>query len=254
MPTPTKAWDPVRYGRDAGHVPVLGRSAAAWLAPQPGERILDLGCGDGTLTAEIVAAGATVTGIDSSPAQVNAAKARGLDAREMDATRLSFDQEFDAVFSNAALHWMPDADAVIGSVARALKPGGRFVAEMGGAGNIDAVAAALKAELALRGFDAAEAWPWYFPAPEEYEAKLSAAGFTIARIDYFPRPTDIDCSLADWLKVFATTFAALLPEHERDSFFAETAARAKPRLWHGEAGGWWVDHVRLRFEARNGAA
>lgn len=158
-------WNPELYIRDASFVPALGGDVLALLAAQPGERILDLGCGDGALTARIAEAGARVTGADASPAQIAAARARGLDARVIAGESLPFEAEFDAVFSNAALHWMVKADAVVAGVFRALKPGGRFVAEMGGAGNIATLLEAILASLDARGVDGRPAVPWFFPTP-----------------------------------------------------------------------------------------
>jgi len=158
-------WDPARYQRNAGFVAVLGQPVVELLAPRPDERILDLGCGEGTLTA-VRARQARVTGVDASVEQVAAARVRGLDAHVADGTRLGcFAEEFDAVFSNAALHWMRDPDAVIDGVWRALKPGGCFVGECGGAGNVATVRGALVAVLARRGIDGDAASPWYFSRP-----------------------------------------------------------------------------------------
>jgi len=146
-----QTWDPDRYARNARFVADLGAPLIDLLAPQPGERILDLGCGDGALTERLAACGCTVVGVDGSAEQITAAKTRGLDAHVMNGEALTFSHEFDAVFSNAALHWMKRADAVIEGVRRALKPGGRFVAEMGGAGCVAKVRGAVKAALARRG-------------------------------------------------------------------------------------------------------
>jgi trans-aconitate methyltransferase len=136
-------WSAERYAETAHFVPALGAPVLELLAPSPGERILDLGCGDGVLTEKIVAAGATVIAVDAGPDMVAAARARGIDARVMDGQRLTFSGEFDAVFSNAALHWMRDQEAVLSAVRRALEPGGRFVAEMGGHNNTAAIIVAL---------------------------------------------------------------------------------------------------------------
>jgi len=152
---PAQEWDPAQYAQGASFVPKLGEAALAWLAPQPGERILDLGCGDGALTQKFCEAGCEVVGVDASAAQVSAARARGLDARCANGEALNFRAEFDAVFSNAALHWMKNADAVLSGVRRALRPGGRFAGEFGGKGNVAQVQAALEAELAARGLDGA---------------------------------------------------------------------------------------------------
>src|SRR5207244_11766928 len=141
--------------------------------PQPGERILDLRCGDGVLTEMIAAAGASVVAVDAAPDMVAAAKARGLDARVVPGQGLAFDREFDAAFSNAALHWMRPPEAVLDGVRRALKPGGRFIAEMGGHNNTAAILIAMRAVLARRGVEALSLSPWYFPSAEAYRAKLA---------------------------------------------------------------------------------
>jgi SAM-dependent methyltransferase len=159
-----QTWDPERYDRNARFVSDLGSPVVELLAPRPGERILDLGCGDGVLTERLVALGCDVVGVDASAPQIEATRGRGLDARVMSGEQLSFDQEFDAVFSNAAMHWMRDADAVIDGVWRALRAGGRFVAEFGGAGCVEIIRTALITALNRRGVEGAAADPWYFPA------------------------------------------------------------------------------------------
>ena len=159
-------WSAERYAETAHFVPALGAPVLELLAPSPGEYILDLGCGDGVLTEKIVAAGATVIAVDAGPDMVAAARARGIDARVMDGQNLTFSGEFDAVFSNAALHWMRDQQAVLAGVYRALKPNGRFVAEMGGHNNTAAIIVALSAVLARRGLDAQRLSPWYSRPPK----------------------------------------------------------------------------------------
>lgn len=247
---PARDWNPELYARDAAYVPALGADVLAQLAPQAGERILDLGCGDGTLTAELTRSGAAVTGVDASPAQVAAASGRGLDARVMAGEALTFDGEFDAVFSNAALHWMTRPDAVIACVFRALRPGGRFVAEMGGDGNIRHLLDAILGALDSRGLDGRPHVPWFFPTPDDYRARLEAAGFEVHSIEHFPRPTDLDTAMEGWLRVFASSFDALLPESEIDSFHADVADRCRDTLYDVSRDVWWVDYVRLRFAAR----
>ena len=250
--TPGQRWDPDRYARNARFVADLGAPLVELLAPQPGETILDLGCGDGALTEALVAAGAAVVGVDGSAEQVAAARARGLDARQADGQTLDFEAAFDAVFSNAALHWMRKADAVIAGAWRALKPGGRFVAEMGGAGNVAGIIAALLAALEARGIDGRSANPWYFPTPEDYRRHLEAQGFEVQSIALIDRPTPLPGAMADWLETFAETFLKLVPAEARGSLAAEVSEILRPTHCDCE-GRWTADYVRLRFSARKPA-
>ena len=245
-------WDPERYARNARFVADLGAPLVELLAPRPGEAILDLGCGDGALTEALVAAGAVVVGVDASAEQAAAARARGLDARQADGEALDSEAAFDAVFSNAALHWMRDADAVIAGVWRALRPGGRFVGEMGGAGNVAGITAALLAALERRGLDGRAANPWYFPTEEDYRRRLEARGFEVSSIALIDRPTPLPGALADWLETFAESFLELVPAEERPALAAEVSDAL--RASHCDAKGrWTADYVRLRFAARKPA-
>lgn len=240
-------WEPERYRRNAAFVPALGEPALEWLAPRPGERILDLGCGDGALTVRL-AQRCTTVGIDASAEQIAAARKRGLTAVIADGAALPFAAAFDAVFSNAALHWMRPPDAVIEGVWRALKSGGRFVAEMGGAGNIAMLVAAIESVLARRGIAAQKLNPWYFPSPEEYRAKLESRGFSVMRMIHYPRSTPLPGPLADWLDTFAENYLARVPDEARAAVNGEIEAAARDRLYDA-AQGWSVDYVRLRFVA-----
>ncbi|MEX2201872.1 MAG: methyltransferase domain-containing protein [Dongiaceae bacterium] len=242
-------WDPARYQRQAGFVATLGEAVLEWLAPQPGERILDLGCGDGVLTEKLVAAGADVVGVDASAEQVAAACTRGLDARVMDGERLSFDREFDAVFSNAALHWMRNPEAAIDGVRRALRPGGRFVGEFGGRDNVATIVGALVAALERRGLDAKAVHPWYFPDESEYGARLERHGFAVGRIERFTRPTPLPGELSGWLETFAESFLRAVAPADRPGLVAEVVATTAATLRDAD-GRWHADYVRLRFAAR----
>ena len=229
-------------------MPELGAPVRELLVPSAGERILDLGCGDGVLTEKIVAAGASVVAVDAAPDMVAAARARGIDARIMRGQNLTFDHEFDAVFSNAALHWMRPPDAVLAGIRRALKPRGRFVGEMGGHNNTAAIIVALRAVLGRRGLDAHRLSPWYFPSAAAYRKKLKDAGFSVEEIRIVPRPTALPTSIEPWLDTFAQSFFGALPEPDRSSARAEVADLLRPVLMD-ETGTWVADYVRLRFRA-----
>jgi len=246
--TNSQTWDPDRYALNARFVSDLGMPVVELLAPQAGERILDLGCGDGALTEKLVAMGCAVIGVDGSAQQIAAAQARGLNARVMDGERLTFENEFDAVFSNAALHWMKRADDVIGGVWRALKPGGRFIAECGGFGCVRIIERALTAALSRRGVDGAAANPWYFPTTEDYGGRLQARGFAVRYIALIPRPTPLPGDITGWLETFAESFTAVLPATERAAFIDEVRDALRPDLCDA-AGNWTADYVRLRFAA-----
>ena len=245
---PGQSWDPERYERNARFVSHLGAAVVELLEPRRGERILDLGCGDGMLTQDLIAAGAHVVAIDASAEQVEGARARGIDARVGDGQALDFDHEFDAVFTNAALHWMTDPDAVIAGVKRALKPGGRFVGEFGGEGNCARIQGALEGALARRGIDADAANPWYFPSPASYREKLEAHGFDVREMELIPRPTALPGDIAGWLETFAESFLAMAPDQDRARIIDELRAELEPDLCDG-AGTWIADYVRLRFAA-----
>ncbi|MEE9606471.1 MAG: class I SAM-dependent methyltransferase [Myxococcota bacterium] len=245
---PSQRWDPARYARNARFVSELGAPVVDLLDPQPGERLLDLGCGDGALTRELMARGCRVLGIDSSPEQVAAARRQGLDARVGDAAELAFDGEFDAVFSNAALHWVRRADEAIAGVHAALVPGGRFVGEFGGAGNVSAIREALTVALAERGVDAAPLDPWFFPTDDEYRARLQAGGFQVREVRLFARPTPLPGDVAEWLEIFAQPFLGGVADAQRGALIDRLRELLRPRLC--DAGGRWaVDYVRLRFAA-----
>lgn len=242
-------WTSETYQKHTGFVPVLGAPVLELLAPTPGERILDLGCGDGALTEKLGAAGADVLGVDASETMIEAAGARGLDVRVLDGHALDFDDAFDAVFSNAALHWMLDPDAVIAGVRRALKPGGRFVGEFGGHGNVAAITVAILAALEKRGIEGATISPWYFPTAEAYRARLEAHGFTVESIALIPRPTTLPTDMEGWLRTMAGPFFANLDEDDRNAALSETVHLLAPCLQDVE-GNWTADYVRLRFHAQ----
>jgi trans-aconitate methyltransferase len=246
--TNVQSWNPEGYAKNARFVADLGQPVLDLLAARPGERILDLGCGDGALTRKLMDLGCRVVGVDASAPQVEAARAQGVDARVMAGEDLAFGPEFDAVFSNAALHWMPDAERVLAGVHTALRPGGRFVAECGGYGCVDIFRRALIASLRARGHDGEAADPWYFPTVEDYSAKLVTAGFEISYVALIPRPTPLPGDILGWLETFAPPFTRVLRPAERSAYQADVRAQLRPRLCDSE-GKWTADYVRLRFSA-----
>lgn len=244
-------WSPSDYASNAAFVPALGAAALALLDPRPGEAILDLGCGDGVLTEKIVAAGAKVIGIDASEDMIVAAKARGLDAHVADAQALDFNTQFDAVFSNAALHWMLDPEAVASGVFRALVPGGRFVGEMGGEGNIAILRAGIREELKARGYPVPAADPQWYPGIDEFSRIYSRAGFVDIKAEIIPRETDLPNGVAAWVRTFRTGWmdAAKVPDREQAEVAAAVEQRLASRLQRPD-GTWFADYVRLRFTMR----
>lgn len=243
-------WSPDRYRQFAAFVPEYGAELVKELDPRPGERVLDIGCGDGALTSRIVASGASVLGVDASPAMIEAACRRGIHAIPGRAESLTFEREFDAVFSNAALHWVPEAAAVLAGVARALRPGGRMVVEQGGSGNVKSVRQALIAELyESRGIQTDLSEFWYFPTPEQHAAKLERAGFAVNRIRVFSRPTPIPTGMDSWLATLAAPILDLVPGKERAAFRRRVVDRLRPMLRTNSEGESVLDYVRLRYHA-----
>lgn len=234
--------------KNAGFVPRLGADVLKLLNPQPGERVLDLGAGEGFLGEQIRDAGAHVVCVDASVEQITAAKARGLDGRVVDGRELEFEAEFDAVFSNAALHWMAPLDSVFGGVARALKPGGRFVAEMGGAGNVKAVQTALYDALKRRDLDGAAFDPWTFPGVDQINELLAGAGFGVESAALIDRPTEIPGDIEPWLDIMAAPFFKAVSVEQRAAMVNEVREQCAPILL-GQDGIWRVDYVRMRFVA-----
>ena len=247
-PTPasTSKWDAADYAKVGAFVAELGGAALDLLDPQPGERILDVGCGEGTLTKKIVGRGATVLGIDNSPEMIAAARAAGIDAILLAAENMTFSSEFDAAFSNATLHWVLEKEQAARAISRALKPDGRFAGEMGGDGNLKKLREALDNELIIRGHQPpVEASNWY-ASPEEFAAVYEAAGFRELDARLIERPTPIEHGVAAWVTTFRRGWLdrAQVPEGER----AEIAAAVADRIGSNVA-----DYVRLRFIMRKPA-
>jgi trans-aconitate methyltransferase len=242
----TSKWNAADYARVGGFVAELGVAALDLLDPQVGERILDVGCGEGTLTKKIVERGATVLGIDNSPEMIAAARANGIDAVQMDVADMTFTAEFDAAFSNATLHWVLEKDQAARAIFRAVKGGGRFAGEMGGEGNLKSLREALDEELIIRGYvPPVEASNWY-ASPEEFAAVYEAAGFEQVDARLIERPTPIEHGVAAWVTTFRRGWLdrAQVPEDERAEIGAAVADRVGSNV---------ADYVRLRFIMRKPA-
>jgi len=243
-------WDSSLYEQAHSFVWQKAADLIGWLAPQPGERILDLGCGTGQLTAKIAEAGAHVVGLDNSAEMLATARTNypAIEFHLADAAAFHFDDPFDAVFSNAALHWVQDAEGVVRSVAATLKPGGRFVAEFGGEGNVRLLLAACLAALHDRGLPAEN--PWYFPSIAEYAALLERHGLEVVEARLFDRPVDLeggDAGMERWLRMFGPPLLAQAPEPDRDALIRDIETRLRPDLFRD--GHWIADYRRIRVKA-----
>lgn len=242
-PVSTSKWDAADYARVGGFVAELGQAALDLLDPQAGERILDVGCGEGTLTRKIIERGASVLGIDNSPEMIAAARANGIDALLMDVADMPFAGEFDAAFSNATLHWVLAKEQAARAIFRALKPGGRFAGEMGGEGNLAKLREALDEELIIRGYvPPVEASNWY-ASPQEFADVYESAGFREVDARLIERPTPIEHGVDQWVTTFRKGWLdrAEVPEAERAEIGAAVAGRVGSNI---------ADYVRLRFIMR----
>jgi SAM-dependent methyltransferase len=242
-PASTSQWDAADYARIGGFVPALGQAALELLDPQPGEHILDVGCGDGTLTLKIKEMGADVVGIDNSLSMIGAARAKGLDARLMDAAQLKFGEAFDAAFSNATLHWVLDKERAARAIWFALKNGGRFAGEMGGDGNLATLRQALDDELVARGFGPPTYAANWYPSVEDFTAVYEQAGFKDIDARLIERPTPLEHGVAAWVTTFRAGWLdrAEVPHEERQTIAEAVADRVGSDM---------ADYVRLRFIMR----
>jgi trans-aconitate 2-methyltransferase len=247
----SSTWDAELYEARHGFVWRLGEGVVEFLNPQPGERILDLGCGTGQLAAKIAEAGADVVGLDGSPAMIGQARQNypRLQFVLSDAAALKFENEFDAVFSNAALHWMLDRAGVAAAVARALKKGGRLVAEFGGKGNVQILEGAIQ-EVAAKYHDGpVPEKRTYYPALGEYAALLEAQGLEVRFAQLFDRPTLLEGEdgMANWVRQFKWYFFEGLRVGQQEDALADVIEQLRPALRNAQ--GWFADYRRLRVSA-----
>ena len=248
MSTNGHKWNPMGYDDHAHYVYKLGEPLIALLSPTESENILDLGCGHGELTLRLMEFECNVTGIDSSAEMVQAANENGVSAVVMKAQELTFNNEFDGIISNAAIHWMTDIDKVLEGCFRSLKPGGRFVGEFGGEGNVgrivNATAKYFENHPELGEFSV----PWYFPSVEDFADDLEDAGFYIEYMELIDRPTPLPTGIKGWIITFFHGLMSGFTEEQKESFINEVSEMLKPELYNKDTG-WHADYVRLRFKA-----
>lgn len=246
-------WNSALYEGSHAFVWKYGESLVELLAPKAGEHILDLGCGTGQLTEKIAESGAFVQGIDSSLSMITKANSNypQLNFAVADARDFQVDEPLDAVFSNAVLHWIKEPDAVINCVAKSLKVGGRFVAEFGGKGNVQAIVRALYSVLSEIGCEEPEALnPWYYPSVGEYAGRLEKQGFEVSYAVLFDRPTLLEggnTGMANWIEMFAGGFFVGLSEEVRSQVIKAVAERLRSTQYRD--GNWIADYRRIRVVA-----
>ena len=248
----TTKWNASLYDQKHDFVSKFGANLVDLLAPQKQEQILDVGCGTGDLANEMASSGAIVRGIDASKEMIRSAQQKYpmLAFETQDAATMDYTNQFDAVFSNAALHWMKQQDKVIANIYSALKQQGRFVAEMGGKGNIASIVGALRKSMEELHLPYEEQYfPWYFPAAEEYHAMLENAGFTVQMMTLYERPTPLhgEDGLRNWLVMFSNNILQHLRNDEKELVYAKCEELLKPNYYQGNH--WIADYWRLRFIA-----
>ena len=242
-------WDPSHYDAHGRFISRYGLELLDWLDARPGEQILDFGCGDGFLTQEIANQGADVLGVDLDPRMVEGTRARGLRAEQVDGTALGFDDRFDAVFSNSVLQWIKRPDPALQSIHKALKPGGRFVADVAGLGNLAAILVAMRAVGDELGGDPDLAFPFYAPTEAEFSRLLTAEGFAVERSETSPRYTALPSDLWNWIGSIFQPFFTQFDEAANEKVRARVLELLEPVL-RDASGQWHIDHVRVRVIAR----
>lgn len=246
--SPNQTWNASGYKSNAGFVATYGEALLDLVGDGKGKKLLDIGCGDGHLTLKLQERGFEVTGLDSSAELLEHAQERGLKCIQKSAEELDFKEEFDCIFSNAALHWMLKPESVLQGVYAALKPDGKFVAELGGHGNVASIVTALIAALNEIGIDGRKRNPWFFPSPDYYAGLLEQHGFKLNLIQLTPRPTPLPTGISGWLATFANPFLNDLDDRKKEHVLSSVQGWLEPSLCD-EFGNWTADYVRLKFSA-----
>jgi trans-aconitate methyltransferase len=241
-------WNAERYVKNAAFVSTYGSAVADLLGDISGHQLLDLGCGDGRLTLELAAKGASVVGIDASQSMIEAARAKGLEAHVLDALEMSYFEQFESVFTNATLHWIPDHPLLAEKVYAAIKLGGQFVGEFGGHGNVAAINTAIRGVLARNGFDWTGKKPVIYPSVQQFKSVLEGAGFEVVYMELIPRPTPLPTGIRGWLETFGISFFEDAEPLAQRNMLNEVEDLLAPAL-RDDFGNWTADYVRLRFRA-----
>lgn len=245
MNTPDQ-WNPGLYDLKHSFVSKFGNDLVELLSPQNGEHILDLGCGTGDLANKLAALGVNVLGVDNSANMVHQAQQKypSVNFRVANALELNFNEEFDAVFSNATLHWVKSPSQALAGIYRSLKPGGRFVAEFGGKGNVQNITDELILQLKNHGHT--PPFPWYYPSIGEYTSLMEQAGFHVTFAHHFDRPTPLegDRGLRNWIEMFASGFFESVSEAKKEFVLTTVVNNLKPLLYKN--GTWLADYKRIR--------
>ena len=241
-------WNATEYVKHASFVPKMANEVVGLLNPKEGEAILDIGCGDGELARILIDKGCSVIGVDSSPSMIDMAIKRGIESYVLDAHKIPYEYKFDAVFSNAALHWLTQPEKAIKSAYLALKESGRFVAEFGGKGNIAALLKAMQEAFEEYTEFGEFHMPWFFPSVEEYQGLLEQAGFHVNYIELIKRPTPLKSGVEKWLAIFAEGITSHLSQEQKNVFLRSVKGKLHSVLYT-EQNGWVADYVRLRFKA-----
>lgn len=241
-------WNADRYVKNAAFVSTYGSAVAELLGDISGQRVLDLGSGDGRLTLELVEKGASVVGIDASSSMIDSCREKGLDAEVLDALEMSYVEEFDSVFTNATLHWIPNHPLLASVVFRSLKSGGQFVGEFGGHGNVAAINTAIRGVLARHGLDWHGKKPVTYPSVQMFKSVLEGAGFEVPYMELIPRPTPLPTGIRGWLETFGSSFFEDVSDSIRVELVREVEELLAPAL-RDEFGNWTADYIRLRFKS-----
>ncbi len=243
----TNKWNPTSYNKHTAFVSQLALPVVDLLEPKKGKKILDVGCGEGTLAVEIERRGAKVIGVDMSAEMIEQCQSKGIEAYVGSVTDLPYNEAFDSVFSNAMLHWVKDARSAVQNIAKVLKRGGRFVCEFGGEGNAYTLVSAMQEVFEKHPKFGEFDNPWYFPSVEEYTTLLESEGFKVEYMEIIPRPTPMD-DISNWLDIFANGVTKHLSQEQFEVFKKECREVLKERIYSQEEG-WMLDYKRLRVRA-----